>query len=59
MTADKVYVTTTDFGNAMMQGNSTFGGRYGNFNFNNAGTAKSYLYTLNLDGSSPVKIQLQ
>ena len=35
MTADKVYVTTTDFGNAMMQGNTNFNGMYGNFNFNN------------------------
>ena len=58
VTADKIYVTTTDFGNAMMQGNTTFSGMYGNFNFNNTGTAKSYLYILSLDGSLPVKIQL-
>lgn len=57
--ADKVYVTTTDFGNAMMQGNTTFGGMYGNFNFNNAGTAKSYLYIVNFDGSLAAKVQLQ
>lgn len=59
MTADKVYVTTTDFGNAMMQGNTTFSGMYGNFNFNNTGTAKSYLYIVNFDGSLAAKIQLQ
>jgi hypothetical protein len=59
MTADKVYVTTTDFGNAMMQGNTTFSGMYGNFNFNNTGTAKSYLYIINFDGSLAAKIQLQ
>ncbi len=59
MTADKVYVTTTDFGNAMMQGNITFTGRYGNFNFNNTGTAKSYLYIVNFVGSLAAKIQIQ
>jgi len=59
ITADKVYVTTTDFGNAMMQGNTTFSGRYGNFNFNNTGTAKSYLYIINFNGSLAAKIQLQ
>jgi hypothetical protein len=57
--ADKVYVTTTDFGIAMMQGNTTFGGMYGSFNFNNAGTAKSYLYIVNFDGSLAAKIPLQ
>ncbi len=59
MTADKVYVTTTDFGIAMMQGNTTFGGMYGNFNFNNTGTAKSYLYIVNFNGSLAAKIPLQ
>ena len=59
MTADKVYVTTTDFGNAMMQGNTTFNDMYGNFNFNNTGTAKTYLYIVNFDGSLAAKIQLQ
>ncbi|MFI5294299.1 MAG: hypothetical protein ACHQ0Y_04670 [Thermodesulfovibrionales bacterium] len=58
MTTDKVYVTTTDFGIAMMQGNTTFGGMYGNFNFN-TGTAKSYLYIVNFDGSLAAKIPLQ
>lgn len=57
--ADKVYVTTTDFGIAMMQGNTTFGGMYGSFNFNNTGTAKSYLYIVNFDGSLAAKIPLQ
>lgn len=56
--ADKVYVTTTDFGIAMMQGNTTFGGMYGSFNFN-TGTAKSYLYIVNFDGSLSAKIPLQ
>ncbi len=57
--ADKVYVTTTDFGIAMMQGNTTFGGMYGNVPFNNTGTAKSYLYIVNFDGSLAAKIPLQ
>jgi len=54
-----VYVMTTDFGNAMMQGNTTFSGMYGNFNFNNTGTAKSYLYIVDFDGNLVAKIQLQ
>lgn len=29
-----VYVTTTDFGNAMMQGNYMFDSKFANYNFN-------------------------
>lgn len=55
----KVYVTTTDFGNAMMQGNTTFSGMYGTYNFNGSGAAKSYLYILNLDGTIASKVIIQ
>ena len=54
-----VYVTTTDFGNAMMQGNTTFANMYGSFNFNSSGTARSFLYIINFDGSLAAKVQLQ
>ncbi len=56
---NQVYVTTTDFGNAMMQGNTTFGSMYGNFNFNSTGTAHSYLYIVDFHGNLINKIQLQ
>lgn len=56
---NKVYVTTTDFGNAMMQGNNTFAGMYGAYNFSSTGSAKSYLYILNLDGTIASKIIIQ
>lgn len=56
---NQVYVTTSDFGNAMMQGNTTFNNMYGNFNFNGTGTAKSYLYIVGFDGTLINKIQLQ
>ena len=44
-----IYVTTTDFGNAMMQGNNMFNSKFENYNFNKKGTAKTYLYILNFD----------
>lgn len=56
--ANHVYVTTTDFGNAMMQGSNMFNGMYGNYNYNSDGTAKSYLYIFNFDGTAPVKVEL-
>lgn len=46
----RVYVTTTDFGYGMMSGSSTYNAMYGNYNFN-AATAKTYLYSLNFDGT--------
>jgi hypothetical protein len=54
-----IYVTTTDFGGAMMSGNRTFDMMYGNYNFNSTGQAKSYLYILNLDGTVVSKTELQ
>lgn len=56
---NKIYVTTTDFGNAMMQGNTTFSGMYGTYNFNSTGSAKSYLYILNFDGTIVSKVVIQ
>jgi len=45
-----IYVVTTDFGRAMMQGNSSFQRMFAGYNFNSS-TAESYLYILNLDGT--------
>lgn len=56
---NNIYVTTTDFGNAMMQGNNTFAGMYGAYNFNSTGSAKSSLYILNLDGTIALKVTIQ
>lgn len=56
---NNIYVTTTDFGNAMMQGNNTFASMYGAYNFNSTGSAKSYLYILNLDGTIALKVTIQ
>ncbi|MDA8105908.1 MAG: hypothetical protein M0Z71_11080 [Nitrospiraceae bacterium] len=56
---NNAYVVTSDFGNGMMTGNSTFNMMYGNYNFNNTGTAHSYLYIIGLDGSLVNKITLQ
>ena len=55
---DSIYVVTSDFGNAMMNGNSTFNMMYGNYNFNSTGNAKSYLYIISFDGTTN-KITLQ
>lgn len=59
ITNDKVYVTTTDFGNAMMGSNTfnMFGN--GNYNFNQNGLAKTYLYIFNFDGSLASKVEIQ
>jgi hypothetical protein len=45
---NRIYVTTTDFGNAMM-GSGAFTSMFGNYNFNNQGTAKTFLYIFNAD----------
>ena len=55
---NSVYVVTSDFGNAMMNGNNTFNMMYGNYNFNSTGSAKSYLYIISLNGTTN-KITLQ
>jgi hypothetical protein len=44
---NKIYVVTSDFGNAVM-GNNMFSS-FKNYNFNKSGQAKSYLYIFNLD----------
>lgn len=54
-----VYVTTSDFGNGMMTGSTTFSMMYGNYNFNGTGAAHSYLYIIGFDGRLINKIQLQ
>jgi len=55
----KFYVLTTDFGNAMMQGNNMFNNMYGKYNFNKMGTAKSYLYIINNDLTVASKTLIQ
>ncbi|MDA8077783.1 MAG: hypothetical protein M0Z79_02480 [Nitrospiraceae bacterium] len=55
---NKIYVVTTDFGNAMMSGNTMFNGMYGTYNFNTT-TAHSYLYIVNFDGTLASKITIQ
>ncbi len=55
---NSIYVVTSDFGNAMMNGNNTFNMMYGNYNFNSTGSAKSYLYIISFDGTTN-KITLQ
>jgi len=54
-----VYVTTTDFGNAMV-GRDTFQmfGN-GNFDFDSDGLGKTYLYIFNTDGTLVSKIEVQ
>ena len=56
---NNAYVVTSDFGNGMMVGNSTFSAMYGNYNFNGTGNAHSYLYIIGLDGTLLNKITLQ
>jgi hypothetical protein len=46
-----IYVVTTDFGRAMMQANPSFQRMFNGYNFNSSGTAESYMYILNLDGT--------
>lgn len=56
---NNIYIVTSDFGNAMMSGNSTFNMMYGNYNFNSTGNAKSYLYILDFGGNLVNQILLQ
>lgn len=55
---NRIYVVTSDFGGAMMAGNTAFTGMFGSYNFNQSGTAKTYLYLINFDGTYS-KITLQ
>jgi hypothetical protein len=57
--AGHIYVVTSDYGNSMMTGNSTFSSMFGTYNFNSSGTARTYLYIFNLDGSIASKTTLQ
>ena len=52
-----IYVTTTNFGNGMMQGNNVFGNMFPNYT--PSSTSKSYLYIFNMDGSLVSKTTLQ
>jgi hypothetical protein len=45
-----IWVTTTDYGNGMMSGSSTYTTMYGNYNFN-AAAPKTYMYILKFDGT--------
>lgn len=51
-----IYITTTDFGNAML-GPGAFN-TFGNYNFG-SGTAKTYLHIFNTDGSLVSKTEIQ
>ncbi len=53
------YIVTSDFGNGMMNGNNTFNMMYGNYNFNSAGTAHSYMFIVDLSGNLVNKVILQ
>lgn len=55
----RIYVVGSDFGNAMMNGSNTFSAMYGNYNFNNTGVAKTYMYIFNFDGSLVSKTLIQ
>ncbi len=59
MAAKYIYVVTSDYGFAVMNGNPTFNNVFGNYNFNNSGTAKTYLYIFNLDGTLASKTTIQ
>jgi hypothetical protein len=56
---NNVYIVTSDFGGAMMNGNNTFNMMFGSYNFNAAGNAKSYMYIVDFDGNLVNKITLQ
>jgi len=56
---NNVYIVTSDFGNGMMNGNTTFNMMYGNYNFNSTGTAHSYMYIVDFDGNLVTKTTLQ
>ena len=49
-THNRIYVTTTDFGNGMMTGSNTYNMMYGTYAVNPS-TAKTYLYIINFDGT--------
>ncbi len=55
---NNIYVVTSDFGSAMMDGSNVFNMMYGNYNFNNA-NAHSYLYIVDFSGNLINKITLQ
>jgi hypothetical protein len=57
--AGHIYVVTSDYGSSMMTGNGTFSNMFGNYNFNSTGTAKTYLYIFNLDGTITSKTTIQ
>ncbi|MEK6673200.1 MAG: hypothetical protein AABY42_06955 [Nitrospirota bacterium] len=54
-----VYVVTSDYGSAMMNGSSTYNNMYGNYNYNSSGDAKTYLYIFTLDGTLKKKYEVQ
>lgn len=54
---NRIYVTTTDFGNGMMTGSNGYTMMYGTYTVD-ASTAKSYLYLINFDGTY-TKVPLQ
>lgn len=55
---DYIYITTTDYGNAML-GPGTFS-MFGNYDFNSGGTAKTYLYIFSSKDASLVsKTEIQ
>lgn len=56
---NQFYVITTDFGNAMMQGNNMFNNMYGKTNFSKMGASKSYRYIINNDLSISSKTLIQ
>jgi len=56
---NRLYVMGSDFGNAMMTGSTTFNMMYGNYNFNNSGNARTYMYIFNLDGTLVSKTLIQ
>lgn len=54
---NRIYVTTTNFGNGMMQGSDVFSNMFPHYTASS--TAKSYLYIFNMDGSLVSKTLLQ
>ncbi len=56
---NNVYIFTSDFGNGMMTGSSTFNMMYGNYSFTGTGTPHSYMYIIGFNGSLVNKITLQ
>jgi hypothetical protein len=56
---NQFYVITSDFGNAMMQGNNMYNNMYGKTNFSKMGASKSYLYIINSDLTIASKTLIQ